>query len=60
MAIRLKRANPVKLREFDISKKTCWMNCGSHRDDPRSEKERRFLCEDCLISKTHNAHYAPK
>ena len=42
------RADPKALAAFDPSTKTCLMNCGPHRDDPRSAAERRFLCPDCL------------
>lgn len=41
------RADPAELAKFDPATKTCLMNCGQHRDDPRSEKERLFLCGDC-------------
>lgn len=46
------RADPAALAEFDEASKVCTMNCGPHKDDPRSNKERKFLCEDC-ISKIH-------
>ena len=41
------RADPAALAAFDPSTKVCTMNCGPHRDDPRPEVERRFLCLDC-------------
>lgn len=42
------RADPVALEAFDEDSRPCTMNCGPHRDDPRSSKERKFLCDDCL------------
>lgn len=41
------RADPVALEKFDPRTKYCVMNCGPTIDDPRDEKERRFLCDDC-------------
>jgi hypothetical protein len=41
------RADPSELAKFDPKTKYCHMNCGPHREDPRSEEERQFLCEDC-------------
>lgn len=41
------RADPVELAAFDPTTKTCTMNCGPASDDPRSSKERKFLCKDC-------------
>ena len=41
------RVDPELLKNFDMSTKRCAMNCGPHAQDPRSEKERVFLCEDC-------------
>ena len=41
------RADPVALDQFDPATKTCNMNCGPHAHDPRSPKERLFLCDDC-------------
>jgi hypothetical protein len=41
------RADPVALARFDPATKFCTMNCGPHRDDPRSDKERKFLCDEC-------------
>lgn len=49
------RANPDELEGFDISTKQCMMNCGPHPEDPRSEKERRFLCTDCLITQAQQS-----
>jgi hypothetical protein len=42
------RADPAALAGFDPRTKCCTMNCGPHRDDPRTATERQFLCEDCL------------
>lgn len=47
--IEFPRADPVALAKFDMATKVCTMNCGPHRLDPRTDKERRFLCGDCLI-----------
>lgn len=41
------RADRMALALFDESTKRCTMNCGSHRDDPRTWAEVKFLCEDC-------------
>ncbi len=41
------RADPEALAKFDPSTKLCTMNCGPHRDDPRSNAEVKFLCNDC-------------
>ncbi|MDA8260220.1 MAG: hypothetical protein M0Z99_32080 [Betaproteobacteria bacterium] len=49
------RANPDELEGFYISTKQCTMNCGRHSEDPRSEKERRFLCTDCLITQAQQS-----
>lgn len=43
------RADPAELEKFDPRTKTCMENCGPHREDPRSSKERRFLCDECHI-----------
>ena len=50
------RADPEALAAFDPRTKVCQMNCGPHRDDPRSPKERLFLCGDCwdVTPNTHN------
>jgi hypothetical protein len=45
------RAAPAALAAFDPSSKVCVMNCGPHRDDPRSNAERKLLCDDCLVVK---------
>lgn len=42
------RADPDALAEFDPTTKTCVMNCGPHTDDPRTEKERKLLCDECV------------
>ena len=32
------------------------MNCGPHRDDPRSAKERKLLCDECRgVTPSHQA-----
>ena len=41
------RADPDALAKFDPTTKVCVMNCGPHIDDPRTSKERKFLCDDC-------------
>jgi hypothetical protein len=41
------RADPALLAAFDPRTKICQMNCGAHRDDPRTEAERKLLCDDC-------------
>lgn len=41
------RADPAALDKFDPATKTCNMNCGPAANDPRSRKERLFLCDDC-------------
>ena len=43
------RASEEDLANFDPSTKVCSMNCGPHMDDPRSEDERRFLCQECYV-----------
>ena len=52
--IEFKRADPDKLATFDQKTKVCTMNCGPHRDDPRDDRERKFLCDECLIREVHN------
>lgn len=47
-AIEWPRADPRALARFDPATKTCTMNCGPHRDDPRCAAERKLLCSDCL------------
>lgn len=41
------RAPASELSKFDGQSKICTMNCGPHSLDPRSEAERKLLCEDC-------------
>ena len=41
------RADPKALAAFDPDSKVCAMNCGPHRDDPRTQAERMLLCGDC-------------
>ena len=36
------------LAAFDPSTRYCTMNCGPHRDDPRTNAERKLLCGDCV------------
>ncbi len=43
------RADPIALTKFYPSTKRCTMNCGQHKDDPRTYKECKFLCEDCEV-----------
>ena len=45
------RSDPAELAKFDPRTKQCSMNCGQHRDDPRSKKEVLFQCDDCTIVK---------
>lgn len=45
--IEWERADPAALASFDPATKTCDMNCGPHGLDPRSRKERLFLCDLC-------------
>jgi hypothetical protein len=47
-AIEWTRADTSALAKFDPSTKVCTMNCGRHVDDPRSPKECKFLCDDCI------------
>lgn len=46
--IEFQRADPKALANFDPSTKCCDMNCGPHAQDPRSDAERKFLCDDCI------------
>lgn len=46
-AIEWPRAEPAALVGFDPNSKWCTMNCGKHALDPRSEAERKFLCDEC-------------
>lgn len=41
-------ADPSELAKFDPTTRQCVMNCGPHRKDPRSDKERLFLCPECI------------
>ena len=43
------RADPEALAEFDERTKICTMNCGPAVGDPRSVRERMFLCTDCVV-----------
>jgi len=42
------RADPAALAAFDPRTKLCTMNCGQHRDDPRTRAECKLLCGDCV------------
>ena len=42
------RADPAALAAFDPCTRYCTMNCGPHRDDPRTNAERKLLCGDCV------------
>jgi hypothetical protein len=42
------RADPAELVKFDPATRWCHMNCGKHRQDPRTFKEIKLLCNDCL------------
>ena len=44
------RADPIALASFDPATKRCEMNCGPSSKDPRSAKERKFLCGDCFVT----------
>ena len=44
------RADPALLADFDERTKECDMQCGAHALDPRSSKERKFLCGDCIFA----------
>lgn len=43
-----KRADSEALATFDPDTKRCVMNCGPHAQDPRSNKERQFFCDECI------------
>lgn len=45
--IEFPRADPGALAMFDPNTRLCQMNCGPHTHDPRTDKERKFLCSDC-------------
>lgn len=47
-ALHFTRADPAALARFDPKTKLCTMNCGPHRDDPRTDAERKLLCGDCV------------
>ena len=47
-ALEWPRADPAALAAFDPSTKLCTMNCGQHRDDPRTRAECKLLCGDCV------------
>lgn len=42
------RSDPAELANFDPATKECTMNCGQHSADPRSWKECKFQCNDCI------------
>ena len=48
MPLEWPRADPAALAAFNPSTKLCTMNCGPHRDDPRTDAERKLLCGDCV------------
>lgn len=48
MPLQWPRADPAALAAFDPSTKLCTMNCGPHRDDPRTRAECKLLCGDCV------------
>jgi hypothetical protein len=52
--IEFPRADPAELAKFDPITKVCTMNCGPHAQDPRTDKERRFLCDDCMTRDVPN------
>lgn len=47
MKIEFKRVPAELLVGFDPNSKRCTMNCGPCLGDPRTDKERKFLCSDC-------------
>ena len=47
-ALHFTRADHAALARFDPKTKLCTMNCGPHRDDPRTDAERKLLCGDCV------------
>lgn len=55
MTLTFPRADQAELARFDPNTKHCTMNCGPHRDDQRSEEERRFLCDECENVEAENA-----
>jgi len=48
MPLEWPRADPEALARFDPRTRLCTMNCGPHRDDPRTNAERKLLCGDCV------------
>lgn len=54
LTIDFQRADPEELAKFDPRTKVCTMNCGPHIDDPRGDKERKFLCDDCVTRQAPN------
>lgn len=50
------RADPALLAKFDPASKECTMNCGPHRDDPRTKEERMFLCPECIPTENAGGH----
>jgi len=48
MPLEWPRADPAALARFDPRTKLCTMNCGPHREDPRTNAERKLLCGDCV------------
>ena len=48
MPLQWPRADPAALAAFDPITKLCTMNCGPHRDDPRTRAECKLLCGDCV------------
>lgn len=41
------RADPAALAAFDPKTKVCSHNCGPSKEDPRTAKERLYLCDLC-------------
>lgn len=41
------RADPTALAAFDSETKVCSHNCGPSIGDPRTAKERLYLCDLC-------------
>jgi len=48
MPLEWPRADPAALARFDPRTKLCTMNCGPHREDPRTRAECKLLCGDCV------------
>jgi hypothetical protein len=48
------RSDPEALAKFDPDSKICTMNCGSSTHDPRSKKECKFQCTDCITVQPNN------